>query len=255
MLANYRLSMKQKKAFRVDGGYSRLHFKRFYAERASFYDIRGYVFREFCGIAELPDNRLAFTGGIRNTNLTWRSSRGCVVIDQHRDLAATRTTRMNTRRAMHASVYYDGYLYVIGGSDASIAMRSCERLSLVRGEWESLPDLPSPMSFCSAEIKESTKSLFNIGLCNGTSSDTQTGYFIAELNLMTLEWKAHTVRLGSDDMQPISYVKGDEVYFLSKLHTVNRVSAEGDVQYVKQTSARLLRVFENFSMPRSCLLF
>jgi hypothetical protein len=254
MLGNYRLSMKQKKAFRVDGGHSRLHFKRFYAERAEFCEIRGYVFREFCGIAELPDNRLAFTGGIRRTYLTRRMSRGCVVIDQHRDLSATTTAMMTTRRAKHASVYYDGYLYVIGGSDASIAIRSCERLSLVRSEWESLPDLPSPMSFCSAEIKESTKSLFNIGLCFDTSY-TQAGYFIAELNLITLEWRALTVILGSDNMQPISYVKGDEVYFLSKLSIVNRVSAEGDVQYVKQTSARLLRVFENFSAPRKCLLF
>mmetsp|Transcript_31939 Transcript_31939/g.55031 ORF Transcript_31939/g.55031 Transcript_31939/m.55031 type:complete len:178 (-) Transcript_31939:152-685(-) len=99
---------------------------------------------------------------------------------------------MLTKRSSHASTYYKGYLFVIGGYSTGGALRECERFDASEESWDVLPWLPHPSIGLTAVVFEPSECLYAFGGYSKEEADT-----FQELNLSKLRWRDLRVRLPS----------------------------------------------------------
>jgi hypothetical protein len=112
---------------------------------------------QLCSWAELPGGKLAFTGGKHG----YPDAR-FLVVDVNRDFAAVAKSRMINSRRKHGSVYFEGFLYVIGGYNG-ISMKDCERFDFQTEKWQQIEDLPIYLKGMAVVVVESLRSLYAVG--------------------------------------------------------------------------------------------
>mmetsp|Transcript_4807 Transcript_4807/g.8969 ORF Transcript_4807/g.8969 Transcript_4807/m.8969 type:complete len:274 (-) Transcript_4807:87-908(-) len=140
-----------------------------------------YSLKFGCAWCEVPVGILYFTGGSNSSDV--------VAIDSKRDMGVLRKPSMNSERQGHASIYFQGCLYIIGGYRFDY-QSECERLILGEIEWQLIESIPESCFNLSVVSSKETQCIYAIG-----------GYQIVPLNLIqslsveTLTWAVLPVKL------------------------------------------------------------
>jgi hypothetical protein len=133
---------------------------------------------------ELPDRSLLITGGAYGQVLSIQAPRFVV----------TRRAPMHFNRTTHASVYYDRYVYAVGGNSSdelpTVNLNDCERYLVSEDRWEDIPPIPEFCSYGTCIVEESTRSLYALG----TPASEEQG-IIQKLCLTSLNWTVLALRL------------------------------------------------------------
>lgn len=140
----------------------------------------------------VPDWKLYCTGGTRG------DGKAVIEINLQRDFALTSQAPMLNGRVKHSSIFFQGFIYIIGGYFLGDVLKTCERLHLNTGAWESIQDLPSEMHSSPLAIHEERHLLFTLGgitKMNRSHNFTMSVRHIQQLNLLTLSWKTLTIFL------------------------------------------------------------
>mmetsp|Transcript_31611 Transcript_31611/g.54743 ORF Transcript_31611/g.54743 Transcript_31611/m.54743 type:complete len:282 (+) Transcript_31611:33-878(+) len=178
---------------------------------------------------ELPGRCLYFTGGFGARQISKEVHR----IDLTRDFSVTNRPPLHVSRNAHNSAYHNGYLYVVGGSNGTHAIKSCERYCEVSDTWEELPPLISGVFCNSMCVHEASQMLYVIG-----GEVTMMSYnLIQELSLEALEWRLLELELPSTVSGIACFVFHSVIYFLqeSKLYLLDLEKEK--VKQVKVLSA------------------
>jgi hypothetical protein len=163
-----------------------------------------HTFKQHSSLCESPEGNLFITGG-------YPLSSEVVCINPTTN-AVTPKPPMKTQRYAHGSVFYGGYLYVIGGYNGSACLAECERYDSSQDKWEPIAPLPHA-SYCQeAIVCGYTRRIYNLGGCNSTGSLD----FIQEFELESQTWKLLEVKLPSKSSYiPCFRVKNQTlIYFI-----------------------------------------
>lgn len=184
---------------------------------------------------EIPGDFIYLSGGKISF---YDYSRETSIVNIH-TFEVTPKAPMNNLRFCHASAYYRGYVYVIGGQLLRENLVDCERYSIAKDEWEIIPSLPKASHGINSVIIEPTKCLYVIG---GNTDEVQ------ELNLLTLSWRVLPIQLpGQVFWYPVFRLSPEAftIYFLyeSKLYSID--PQEMQLEEVKTVSAN----FQAFCGP------
>eukprot|EP00359_Climacostomum_virens_P005929 CAMPEP_0204905176 /NCGR_PEP_ID=MMETSP1397-20131031/5285_1 /ASSEMBLY_ACC=CAM_ASM_000891 /TAXON_ID=49980 /ORGANISM="Climacostomum Climacostomum virens, Strain Stock W-24" /LENGTH=175 /DNA_ID=CAMNT_0052074045 /DNA_START=271 /DNA_END=798 /DNA_ORIENTATION=- len=120
---------------------------------------------------------------------------------------------MNASSYAHSSIYFKGFLYVIGGSQGSGGISKCERYSSGGSQWEDLPPMPERVYLPSLLMQDSSQMLYVLGgsRFNGAGSD-----FIQELDIPKLTWRLLELKLPLCTDSIACFKSDNEVYFVQQ---------------------------------------
>eukprot|EP00359_Climacostomum_virens_P001015 CAMPEP_0204897824 /NCGR_PEP_ID=MMETSP1397-20131031/946_1 /ASSEMBLY_ACC=CAM_ASM_000891 /TAXON_ID=49980 /ORGANISM="Climacostomum Climacostomum virens, Strain Stock W-24" /LENGTH=244 /DNA_ID=CAMNT_0052065601 /DNA_START=837 /DNA_END=1568 /DNA_ORIENTATION=- len=130
-----------------------------------------------CCWVELPDASLFVTGGffIGSTySEVWK-------VDSQREFSMIQQPSMLTKRFSHASVYFQGFVYALGGDTSK-----CERYNCEEGSWEELPCYQESIMWHSAIALEKTQAIYIVG----TKSN-----FLSFFSVEKLQWFIMSINL------------------------------------------------------------
>jgi hypothetical protein len=177
-----------------------------------------HTFKSGSSLCESPAGNLFITGGNDPTTSE------VVCIDPITN-AVTPKPPMKTARRGHGSVFYGGYLYVIGGTvDDSLGLAECERYDTLHNHWRPIPPLPRASDQNAAIVCGYTRRIYTLG---GWSS-TGALNLIQEFELESQTWKLLEVKLPSkSDNIPCFRVKNQTlIYFIQggALHSFSPIT-------------------------------
>jgi len=189
-------------------------------------------FVSMVGWCEVPGDKIFMTGGKISF---YEYSQEAFYVDSN-TFSITNKAPMWNKRFCHASAYYKGFVYVIGGQILRENIRECERYSLVCDKWEPLPPLPKATHGVNAVMIDS--SVFVIG---GNTDEVQ------ELDVQTLTWRVLPFKLPGPAQvfwYPVFSV-GSKVYFIyeSKLYSFR--PSDSEVKHERDLSSN----FQGFCGP------
>jgi hypothetical protein len=99
---------------------------------------------------------------------------------------------MKTPRYVHGSVFYGGFLYVIGGHNTA-ALAECERYDSSQDKWQPIAPLPHATGYHEAIVCGYTRRIYILGGYNSTGDLD----LIQEFELESQTWKLLEVKLPS----------------------------------------------------------
>eukprot|EP00359_Climacostomum_virens_P008941 CAMPEP_0204909778 /NCGR_PEP_ID=MMETSP1397-20131031/8427_1 /ASSEMBLY_ACC=CAM_ASM_000891 /TAXON_ID=49980 /ORGANISM="Climacostomum Climacostomum virens, Strain Stock W-24" /LENGTH=147 /DNA_ID=CAMNT_0052079701 /DNA_START=188 /DNA_END=628 /DNA_ORIENTATION=+ len=102
---------------------------------------------------------------------------------------------MNHLKTLHASAYFEGFVYAIGGYIGGF-LDACERYNVAEDKWEDIPKLPEPASGFNALVLEFCKCLYVFGGGNR---------IVQEFSLETLQWRVLEFTLMTNQHWMISF--------------------------------------------------
>jgi hypothetical protein len=120
---------------------------------------------------------------------------------------------MKTARRGHGSVFYGGFLYVIGGYTGfnGGALAECERYETLHNHWQPIPPLPHKSCDHAAIVCEDTRRIYTLGGYDGSSALD----LIQEFELESQTWKLLEVKLPSkSNCIPCFRVKNQALIYL-----------------------------------------
>jgi hypothetical protein len=161
---------------------------------------------------EVPNSRLMLVGGQTGFG---RGTREVKSIDVSRGFAVTSEGDMSHCRTGHALVYFDGFVYALGGLHQFRSLNKCERYGLIGKSWENISSLPEACFLSSAAVKEDTECLYVLGGLHTLdyNEDFSLVTAIQELSFTSLTWRLLAVRLPSPD-RVSCFTVHNEVYFI-----------------------------------------
>jgi hypothetical protein len=186
------------KAYSYESNTKKLHWTDLASEEQMCVEVP-YVFKLNCYLSELPGGSLLITGGGNP------STREVVRLDV-RSLTVVPLAHMITPRRGHAAVYFDNYLYVLGGRDEHF-LKSCERYACRKGRWKALMPLPKAGRGMSGVVVE--RSLYALGGYEDHYLDS-----IQKLSLESLSWELLPLRLPCKGRYIPCFQSGNQVYFI-----------------------------------------
>jgi hypothetical protein len=158
-------------------------------------------------LCQLQGNLLITGGG------GLKISRDVISIDLYRDFSVTMKSAMQCPRTQHGCVYFQGFVYVLGGvSEAHVYLSACERYSPTANSWEAIAALPIACCEMSVLVVGSSMSLFAFAGFSGKSLDT-----IQELSLERLTWRVRELQLPLASRRTISFMMNAQanlIYFV-----------------------------------------
>jgi hypothetical protein len=161
-----------------------------------------HTFKQYSSLCETPEGNLFITGGKTTSEVV------CINLTTH---AVTPKPPMKTPRDRHGSVFYGGYLYVIGGHNGS-DLAECERYDSFQDKWEPIAPLPHASRRHEAIVCGYTRRIYTFGGYNST------GYLdlIQDFELESQTWKILEVKLPSKNCDiPCFRVKNQAlIYFI-----------------------------------------
>eukprot|EP00359_Climacostomum_virens_P001013 CAMPEP_0204897808 /NCGR_PEP_ID=MMETSP1397-20131031/938_1 /ASSEMBLY_ACC=CAM_ASM_000891 /TAXON_ID=49980 /ORGANISM="Climacostomum Climacostomum virens, Strain Stock W-24" /LENGTH=189 /DNA_ID=CAMNT_0052065585 /DNA_START=161 /DNA_END=727 /DNA_ORIENTATION=- len=97
--------------------------------------------------AETPREQIYLTGGQSNSAILLNrfadyNSAQVFCIDTPRDFAPKLKQPMNFRRVFHSVLFYENYIYAIGGFNKEGCLKDCERYSIEDDQWAEIEPLP-----------------------------------------------------------------------------------------------------------------
>jgi hypothetical protein len=136
---------------------------------------------------------------------------------------------MKTARWYHGSVFYGGFLYVIGGYNGSSSLAECERYDTLHNHWQPIPPLPHKSNAHAAIVCGYTRRIYTLGGFDGSPLD-----LIQEFELESQTWKLLEVKLPSKSFSIpcfrvknqalIYFIQGDALHSFSPItHTLANV--------------------------------
>lgn len=93
-----------------------------------------------CSYYALPDHKLFITGGVIPMKYNLNSKKAAI-IDLARDFSVVSKPKMLEIRSSHALVFFEGFLYALGGANFGQNMTDCERFDFQSETWEMIPTL------------------------------------------------------------------------------------------------------------------
>jgi hypothetical protein len=141
------------------------------------------TFKPDSSLCESPEGTLFITGGYPAT-----SEVVCINPTTH---AVTPKPPMNTPRSHHGSVFYEGYLYVIGGTNGTACLAECERYDIFQDKWEPIAPQPHPSDCHEAIVCGYTRRLYTLGGHDESSPID----LIQEFELESQTWNLLEVKL------------------------------------------------------------
>jgi hypothetical protein len=144
-----------------------------------------HTFKSYSSLCESPEGILFITGGSPATSE--------VVCINPTTNAVTPKPPMKTPRYLHGSVFYGGFLYVIGGYNGSAYSAECERYDSSQEKWQPIAPLPHASRFHEAIVCGYTRRIYTFG------GENSTGHLdlIQEFELESQTWKILEVKLPS----------------------------------------------------------
>jgi hypothetical protein len=174
-----------------------------------------HTFKQYSSLCESPDGNLFITGGSP-------PSSEVVCIDPTTN-AVTPKPSMKTARYFHGSVFYGGFLYVIGGQNPSY-LAECERYDSLKNNWEAIAPMPHAASHHDSLVCGYTRRIYTLGGHNFTGCLD----FIQEFELESQTWKLLEVKLPSKSCYiPCFRVKNQAlIYFIQggALHSFSPIT-------------------------------
>jgi hypothetical protein len=160
-----------------------------------------HTFKQGSSLCETPEGILFITGG--RSPVTSE-----VVCINPTTNAVTPKPPMKTPRYVHGSVFYGGFLYVIGGYNGSVNLAECERYDSFQDKWEPIAPLPHASRQHEAIVCGYTRKIYTLG---GHNLD-----LIQEFELESQSWKLLEVKLPSKSCDiPCFRVKNQAlIYFI-----------------------------------------
>jgi hypothetical protein len=144
-----------------------------------------HTFKQHSSLCETPEGNLFITGGCSPVISE------VVCINPTTNAVAPKLP-MKTPRYAHGSVFYGGFLYVIGGYNTAY-LAECERYDSFHEKWQPIPPLPHA-SYChEAIVCGYTRRIYTLGGQNSTGNLD----FIQEFELESQAWKLLEVKLPS----------------------------------------------------------
>jgi hypothetical protein len=176
-----------------------------------------HTFKQGSRLCESPEGNLFITGG------GYPNATSEVVCIDPTTNAVTPKPPMNTARRAHGSVFYGGFLYVIGGTVNGACLAECERYDTLHDHWQPIPPLPHASCRHAAIVCGYTRRIYTLGGENGSSLD-----LIQEFELESQTWKLLEVKLPSkSDNIPCFRVKNQAlIYFIlgGALHSFSPIT-------------------------------
>jgi hypothetical protein len=175
-----------------------LHRTNLVTGEKSSHSISQHQFKTGSCWSELPGGTLFITGGIVSLVPRRITTSEVVRIETLDEFAVSNQERMYFSRSHHAAVYYDQYVFALGGfSETTYTYESlygklqgfCERFICAENRWERLPEMPRPCESMSAIV--AVGCLFSLG-GHAMKRDIKA---VQRLNLDTLTWKLLKLKL------------------------------------------------------------
>jgi hypothetical protein len=167
------------------------------------FTIRSQAKRD-CSLCEIPGWCILATGG--------EQSRDSVGINVRREGVMVTFPPLLHSREKHGSVYYDGFVYVVGGVNPGI---SCERLNVQSLSWESFDPTPttSLLSYTTLVSHPYSRSIFSVCGFN----------CVLKLSLGELTWDKIPIELPYSTFHIAAFSLGADLYFVqrSKLYGID----------------------------------
>jgi hypothetical protein len=176
-----------------------------------------HKFKKESSLCESPEGNLFITGGDFPTPTS-----EVVCIDPN--TAVTLKPPMTTARRAHGSVFYGGFLYVIGGYNDEF-LAECERYDTIHNHWQLIPPLPQASGCHTTIVCGYTRRIYTLGGYVGSGSDLD---LIQEFELESQTWKLLEVKLPSKSKWiPCFRVKNEAlIYFIQggALHSFSPIT-------------------------------
>jgi hypothetical protein len=173
-----------------------------------------HTFKPYSSLCESPEGILFITGGGPSTEVVCINPTTNVV---------TPKPPMKTPRFWHGSVFYGGFLYVIGGQNTSI-LAECERYDSFQDKWESIAPLLHASQCHEPIVCGYTRGIYILGGHNSTGDLD----LIQEFELESQTWNILEVKLPSkSDCIPCFRVKNQAlIYFIQggALHSFSPIT-------------------------------
>jgi hypothetical protein len=173
-----------------------------------------HTFKHHSSLCESPEGNLFITGGSPAY-----SEVVCIDLTTN---AVTPKPPMKTARYCHGSVFYGGFLYVIGGYNTA-NLAECERYDTLHNHWQPIPPLPHTSTSHAAILCGYTRRIYTLGGHDGSDLD-----LIQEFELESQTWKLLEVRLPSKSyFIPCFRVKNQAlIYFIQggALHSFSPIT-------------------------------
>jgi hypothetical protein len=175
-----------------------------------------HTFKYHSSLCESPEGNLFITGGGHPT-----VTNEVMFIDPITN-AVTPKPPMKTPRRGHGSVFYGGFLYVIGGYNTDY-LAECERYDTLHNQWQHIPPLPHQSECHAAIVCGYTRRIYTLGGSGDLYSD-----LIEEFELESQTWKLLELKLPSKSWNiPCFRVKNQAlIYFIqdSALHSFSPIT-------------------------------
>mmetsp|Transcript_11779 Transcript_11779/g.22774 ORF Transcript_11779/g.22774 Transcript_11779/m.22774 type:complete len:256 (+) Transcript_11779:69-836(+) len=178
-----------------------------------------YKFLKSSVLTHTPGGTLYITGGT--------SPQQVVCILASRDFAVTYQPPMLQGRKSHASTYFKGKIFVLGGYHHD-NISDCEEFSIQDCRWDSIQPLPRACSYSTAIALESLNCMYALGGCNPLSLET-----IQRYSFESLAWDLMDLVLPYPDISIACYKKDEELlYFIqaAKLFCFNPRSSIEEIK-------------------------
>jgi hypothetical protein len=174
-----------------------------------------HTFKSYSSLCESPEGNLFITGGNPPT-----SEVVCINLTTN---AVTPKPPMKTARYCHGSVFYGGFLYVIGGANGAY-LAECERYDTLHNHWQPIPPLPHRSYYHAAIVCGYTRRIYTLGGHDGSAYLD----LIQEFELESQTWKLLEVKLPSKShFIPCFRVKNQAlIYFIQggALHSFSPIT-------------------------------
>mmetsp|Transcript_294 Transcript_294/g.335 ORF Transcript_294/g.335 Transcript_294/m.335 type:complete len:273 (+) Transcript_294:31-849(+) len=175
---------------------NQLHKTSLSSGKSSSLRTHNHAFLDGSSLCETSRGMLYSIGGMGNS---------VICLDTSRDYAPYRKWSTLSNHADHSTVFFEGFLYVIGGRHPD-----CERLDCSSEDtWTALPALPMTCVGISVIVSAKQRQLYALGGCYGENFDR-----IQRFDISSLSWELMELRLPLPDYQIPSFETDDEGFYV-----------------------------------------
>lgn len=183
-------------------------------------------------ISEVRSGIFMFTGGWQEINLERVFFAKNSVYYHCKEMISMEKPPMLRPRCMHYTIYFENFIYVIGGFDGK-PMTGCERYDWSKEDWETLPALPVATSRGSLIGKKKTRTLYMLGGARGARDYTDK---VMAFRIASMSWEELQFTLDSPGKSlAVFQVENDPTaFYYVNNSTLLRLSLEdGEVLAIK----------------------
>jgi hypothetical protein len=207
---------------------STLHWTDLATQEQGTHTLTDYTFQYYSSLCEVPGELLFVTGGNkRQQELVSIDLRSIAVNKSHNP--------MLTARFYHSSIYFEDFLYVLGGCNSTYTQK-CERYDLQQNRWSEVA--PLPVALCYLGVVLMQRHIYVLGGYTLHSHSTQNSDSIFTFSLDSLSWSTLDLKLSSKIYAVLCFktrADSTELYFIesSKLFKLSKQGQAHQITLVR----------------------